>query len=278
MTSPFPDLTLFIGPQSRHGLAVNLAVRDNRPAMIRAGLDAYPTRMASPALRSLADPDKTLAERRAAFDALTENGPAFYAALNFLGALHREFRRSELFPEAESQLGGLAEVANDRAFRLVVAPDLLPDLFLAGSVSGLEERVRKTAWEQLYEISWADLIAGVRSALPGADITVLTHSGVALGDEPLARHLFGPAAAIVDDALFLRECLNDTGKAVLARMGGGSPPADVARDLYRSFADRVDAALCLERLGLDRLTRKLLMQRHDEDIERIRSLDRVEVM
>lgn len=278
MSGPFPDLTVFIGPQSRHALAVNLAVRDNRPAMIRAGLDAQPTRMASPALRSLADPNKTLEERRASFQAFTASGPAFFSALNFLGAPHKGFHRSELYPEAEVQLGGLAEVAGDRPFRLIIAPDTLPDLFLAVGSEILEDRVRNTPWEQLYEIDWADLVADTRGAMPGADMLVLTHPGTALGGTALLERLFGPAAGEVDPRHFLREGLNETGRAVLDRMGEGIPTDDVARDLYASFAERADAALCRDRLGLDRLTLKLLAQRHAEDIERIAALDRVEVM
>lgn len=278
MSAQFPDLTVFIGPQSRHGLAVNLAVRDHRPAMIRAGLNAHPTRLASPALRSLVDPAKTLAERRASFDALAAEGPSFYSALNFLGAPQKGFRHSELFPEAESQLGGLAEVAGDRRFRLIIAPDALPELFLAANSDVLEERVRKTGWEHLYEIGWADLIVETHEALPGAEILVLTHPGTALGGDAFMRRLFGPAAGETNQRLFLRECLNETGKAVLDRMGEGAAPEDLQHELYRSFADRADAALCHERLGMDRLTRKLLLQRFDEDIAFIATLDRVEVI
>ena len=51
-----------------------------------------------------------------------------------------------------------------------------------------------------------------------------------------------------------------------------------ARELYQSFAARADAAACRERLGMDRLTRKLLMQRFDEDMARIAAMARVEVI
>lgn len=278
MNGAHPQLTLFLGPQSRHGLALNLAVRDNRPALIRAGLAAFPTRMASPALRALADPNKTIDERRCAFEDLTADGPAFYSALNFLGAPHRGFQRAELFPEAEIQLGALAEVAADRPFRVILAPDTLPDLFLAVGSDELENRVRAASWEQLYEASWAELVENLLDALPCAGLLVLTNSGAATGGVALAECLFGPAADAVGPTVFLRETLNVTGQAVLDRMGAGTPTEEVARDLYRSFADRADVETCRERLGIDRLTRKLLLQRYDEDIERIAALDRVEVL
>lgn len=278
MAGPFPRLTLFIGPQSGHGLAVNLAVRANRPAMMKAGLWAFPTRLASPALRSIADADSTLAERRAAFLALAEEGPSFYAALNFLGAPHHGFRKSELFPGAEAQIGCLAEVAEDLEFRFVLAPDALPDLFLAAGSDTLERRVSETPWEQLYEAGWTDLVDGLMDCFPYAELLVLTHSGTTLGGAPLAERLFGPGAEAVAAGAFLHAGLTPTGQAVLDRMGGAAPPEKQARELYLSFADRADRETCRERLGIDRLTRRLLMQRFDEDLVRIAAMDRVEVI
>lgn len=278
MGDPFPGLTLFFGPQSGHALAINLAVRNQRPAMIRAGLAAYPTRMASPALRALADPNRTLNERREAFRALSGEMPAFYSALNFLGSPNKGFRRSELFPDASVQLGLLAEVAGDTPFRVILAPDALPDLFLAIESETVSDQIRNTSWEQLFEVSWAELVAEILEALPATDVIVLTHVGVALGQSELAARLFGPAADVVEPRLFLREALNVTGQAVLDRIGEGAPTDEVARDLYRSFARRVDEAACREALGMDRLTRKLLLQRFDEDLVEIAAMDRVEVL
>ncbi len=275
---PFPRLTLFLGPQSRHALAVNLAVRNNRPAMNRSGLAAFPTRLASPALRALANPDQSLDERRAAFRALSDNAPAFYSALNFLGASNKGFRTPELFPSAAIQLGLLAEVAEDQPFRVILAPDALPDLFLAVDSEILAEQIRNTAWEHLYEVSWAELVGEICDALPAAEVVVLTHRGVAVGGENVAEFLFGPAACEVASRHFLWEALNATGQAVLDRMGEGTPPDEVARDLYRSFGNRVDETACREKLGLDRLSRKLLLQRFDEDLAEIAATRRVKVI
>ncbi|MBT8417192.1 MAG: hypothetical protein KJO42_07100 [Silicimonas sp.] len=278
MPGPFPSLTLFIGPQSSHGLALNLVVRDNRPGMVKAGLAAMPTRLASPALRSIADPNRTLDERRATFAGFSDEAPAFFAALNFLGAPHKGFRQAELYPDAEVQLGLLAEVAGEARFRVVLSLDDLPNLFLATGSDVLEDRVRATPWEQLYAVSWAELVAGVLDCLPGAEVLVLTHAGVALGGATLVARLFGPAAGVLNGRDLLQAGLNLTGQAVLDRMGAATPDAAAARELYRSFADRADAAVCRERLGMDRLTRKLMLQRFDEDMGAIAAMDRVEVI
>lgn len=278
MGDPFPGLTLFVGPQSGHALAINLAVRNHRPAMIRAGLAAYPTRLASPALRGLADPNRTLGERRDAFLALSGEVPSFYSALNFLGSPNKGFRNSELFPEAAIQLGLLAEVAGEASFRVILAPDALPDLFLAVESEAINEQIRDASWEQLFEVSWAELVAEIREALPASEVIVLTHAGVALGGAALAARLFGPASDVVEPRFFLREALSVTGQAVIDRMGEGTPTDEVARDLYRSFARRVDDGACREALDMDRLTRKLLLQRFDEDLVDIAAMDRVEVI
>lgn len=278
MSGSFPDLTLFIGPGFSHGLAVHQVLRDNRKALFRAGLAAHPTRMASPALRAIADSNRTLDERREAFAGFSSSAPAFYAALNFLGSPYRGLRNADFFPDAEVQLGALAEVAGAARFRMVLALDSLPDLFMATELETLVERARATPWEQLYAASWADLLAGLLDCLPGAEVIVLTHAGLALGGEGLVERLFGPGAAVLNARDLLGQCLNVTGRAVLDRMGEAMPDEASARELYQSFAARADAAACRERLGMDRLTRKLLMQRFDEDMARIAAMARVEVI
>lgn len=278
MAGAVPSLTLFIGPASGHGLAVNQLVRDARPALVAAGLAAYPARLASPALRPIADPNRTLNERREAFADLSRGAPAFYAALDFLGAPRDGFRQSELFPDAEVHLGGLAEAAGPAPLRIVLAIDSLPDLFIATGSEAQDRRVRAAPWEQLYAVSWAELVAGMLECLPGAEVLVLTHRGAALGGAELMARLFGPGAEVLRAEGLLRACIGVTGQAVLDRMGGAMPDAAAADELYGAFALRADEAQCRERLGLDRLTRKLLMQRYDEDLAAIRAMDRTEVI
>lgn len=278
MSVGFPWLTLFLGPASGHGTAINSAVRVHRAEMGVAGLKAYPKRAASPALRGLSDPNKTLDERREAYFAMADEGPAFYSALNFLDTSRQGFRQAELFDDAEIKFGALAEVAGQEALRIAIAIDNLPDLFIAARSDLADRLVREMGWENLYEASWAELIEDAVDALPGAEFLVLTHAGVAKGGVGLLERLFGPGAGVVDGRAILRDTLSVTGQAVLERMGEGTPPNGVAEELYGSFADRADLETCKERLGIDRLTHKLLMHRYDEDLARIGALDRVEVI
>lgn len=279
MGGEFPDLTLFLGPQTRSGLALNLAVRNNRPAMIKAGLRAHPTRIASPALRALADQRRSVSERNETFAAMLEEAPAFHAALNMFAPSHKGFTGLELFPDSVFQLAALGDVAEYTRMRVIVTPDWLPDYFLAAASPPLETRVRGTGWEVLYELNWVDLVADICSVLPKADVLVLTPRGLALGLGPLGARLFGPGAVAVAPSFFLREALDVTGQAVLDRMEPGAPlSAEVAADLYASFAVRADREMCRERLGLDRQTLGLLATRFDEDMAEIAGMDRAEVV
>ena len=83
----------------------------------------------------------------------------------------------------------------------------------------------------------------------------------------------------VDARSFLREALTTTGRAVLGRIESDETPDEaVAGELYDSFALRFGPDECRDRLGLDRLTLKLLSQRFDEDIARMRGTSGVEVI
>ena len=282
MGTPFPNLTLFLGPQTQAGLALNLAIRNNRPGLIKAGLLAQPTRIASPALRGLLDRKRPLAERNAGFAAFMDQVPAFYAALNIFPMTHKGLPRFQLFPDAPAQLDALSEVVGYSRLRVIVTPDQLPDFFLAAGSEVLERAVRETSWDVLYELSWVDIVADLRASLPKAEILVLTPRGMALGQGPLVDRLLGPGAGVVGPFHFLREALDVTGQAVLDRMDPDSQLTDeVAADLYASFALRADEAMCDERLGIDRVTRALLAQRFDEDMAEIIEIagaDQVEVI
>lgn len=272
-----PDLTLFLGPQTQHGLAINSVVREYRAAMIGAGLAAHPTRIASPALRRVADPTDAPEARREAFRTLKGENAAFYSALNFLGDLPKSFRGPAIFPDAA--IATLGEAAAGADLRIVLTPDALPDVFVSAGSDALDSQVRATPWEVLFELSWAELAAGLRQAVPQAEMLVLTHGGVALGGADLQARLFGAAAKSLPPYSFLRSTLNTTGQAVLGRIDAEKGPEPrMAAELYGSFADRAGPQVCRERLGLDRLTVKLLKQRYDEDIAAIASMDRVEVI
>jgi hypothetical protein len=279
MAAPVPTLTLFIGPQTQAGLALNLAIRENRPALLRAGLAAHPTRIASPLLRGVSNPKSDIGTRRARFAEMAGDGPSFHSALNFFGMTRKGFRNFELFPGSLAALEALAEAAEGVPMRVILTPDRLPDFFLATGSDLVAEWVRATGWELLYELSWAEIVANVRAVLPSAEVLVLTHRGLALGGAALAERLFGAVSGAVVGPVFLRETLNATGRAVLDRMAlTAAPETAVAEELYSSFADRVDVETCRERLGLDRLTVKLLGQRLEEDLALMRAMRRVEVV
>lgn len=273
MPETFPRLTLFLGPPTRHGRALNDIVRTFRDAMISAGLDAHQNWVAMKRLRAVAEAPHGMAQP------LRREAPAFYSAMGFLDSARKGLRNAELFPNAMNQLAGIAVAAEHGPLRIVFAPDPIPDLFMAEGAAGVDEAVRTTPWEDLYELSWIDLVESVRASFPGAEILALTHRGMALGGSGLRRRLFGPAAGAVDARSFLREALTTTGRAVLGRIESDETPDEaVAGELYDSFALRFGPDECRDRLGLDRLTLKLLSQRFDEDIARMRGTSGVEVI
>ncbi len=271
-----PQLTIILGPQTRAALALNALVRENRQYLASKGMTVLPSRLASPMLRRAID-DRPEAERFAELDESTKPRPAILSAINMFGPPQAGMMRNELFPDAEVKLAGLGKIT--KGARIVLAIDPLPAFFLAADSTVLEERVRQTPWEVLFEVSWFDLVREIVEVLPDADFLVLSGQGVGRDPPGLAERIFGDEAkGLPNPHTLLRHLISETGHAVLDRMlTRGAPDVATLSDLYRSFAILPTRQEVKERLGIDRLTGILLQQRFDEDLQQIRTLPRVEV-
>lgn len=274
--SDLPELTFLLGPQTFMSLALNNFVRTNRPFFAQS-LNLLPSRIASPILRRASDarPEK---ERVEEFEKSAANRPAFYSSVNFFGPPHAALLGGEMFPSAETMLAGLASVSANA--RIILCIDSLPTFFLSARSDVLESRVRRTPWELLYELSWADLIREVVETLPAAEFLVLTPNGTMRAPQTLLRCLFGPQSENAPGAdVFLKTQITETGHAVLARVAESGPPGDgTLAEIYASFARRPGLNDMNERLGIDKTTSILLAQRFEEDLEEMRSFDRTEVI
>lgn len=272
-----PQLTIILGPQTRVAFALNALVRENRPFLASKNINALPSRLASPMLRRAID-ERPEDERLAELDESTRPRPAVLSAINMFGPPQAGIAQNELFPDAEVKFSGLAKAAKGALIVLCIDP--LPSFFLANENALLEERVRQTSWEVLFELSWFDLVREIVEVLPDADFLVVTGRGV--GNNPSAlieRILGGTSQDIPNPHALFRNLINETGHAVLDRMlEKATPEASTWADLYQSFALRPSKGETIERLGIDRLTGILLGQRFEEDLEQMKSLPRVEVL
>ena len=161
-----------------------------------------------------------------------------------------------------------------------MAIEPLPAFFLAAPSDPLEDRVRKTPWEVLYELSWFELLTELVELLPAASFMVLNGARDTLDVADISRRLLGDESAnLPQPHILLRHLISDTGHAVLDRMvERGTPDPETLADLYQSFALRPKRQDLRERLGMDKTTGILLEQRFDEDLEKIAKLPRVEVI
>lgn len=271
-----PDLTILLGPQTRVSLALNAHLRENRQYLNDEGFVALPSRLASPIVRRAID-DRPLDERLAEFQSATDAGPAILSAINMFGPPQAGLAKGELFPDAELTLAGLDPIIGSA--RIVLAIDVLPEFFLAAQSEALEDRVRKTPWEVLFELSWYDLVNELVALLPAASFLILAGARVGKSLPRLEETLLGSVAGTLPQPhTLMRHLISETGQAVLDRMlTRGHPDADTLADLHQSFALTASLADQRDRLGLDKVTSILLDQRFEEDLEKIAALPRVEI-
>ncbi len=272
-----PEVTLILGPQTGVSLALNVHLRENRNGLRSHGITVMPSRFASPLMRRVVD-QRPEAERLAEFKAKAMPRPVILSAVELLGRPQAGLAKGELFPDAELALAGMATIIRDA--RVVFAIDPLPSFFLAAGSDLLEERVRTTPWEVLYELNWYEMLTELVDLLPDATFLVLTGRGVAKEpQQTLARLLGDDLTDLPAPYSMLRQLISETGHAVLDRMlERGPPDAEMLADLCKSFSLTPAKEDIRDRLGLDKVTNILLEQRFEEDLEQIATLPRVELI
>lgn len=277
MTEDLPDLTLILGPQTYLSLALNAHLRENRHHLRAKGITVLPSRLATPMLRRAID-ERPEAERTKEFNAKSAPRPVILSAVSMLGQPQGGLAKGELFPDAEFALANLGPFVKQG--RIVFAIDPLPSFFLAYGSEALEERVRQTSWEVLYELNWHEFLAEMVDILPDATFLILTGKGFHRDPSGAAnRVLGGEMADLPQPYTMFRHMISETGHAVLDRMlTQGEPDMSVLADVHKSFAIQPTSRELQERLGIDRVTNILLEQRFEEDLEKIVDLPRVEVI
>lgn len=274
------NLTILVGPPTPMSLRLNQIVREERRALAASGLNAVPSRLATPALKKIAAPDSDPVQRGRDFAEAIGGGSAFLSAVGFLTLPKGAVTGSDIVPDATDLFARLGGPLSLHRSRIVVAVDSFPALCHAARSEAVDNGVRRTEWEQLYELEWLSLFAGIEKACPDAEIAILTPKGAAVRSPEVLSYLFGPAMEGLSDPYRLLDLsLDDTGRAVLRRMRAEENVREsTVADLYDSFAPRPAAEDVAERLGIDRLTGVLLEQRLEEDLATLSAHERMVVL
>lgn len=274
-----PDLTLILGPVTPLALRLNALIRAERAALETAGCRAWPTRLATPGLRSVIEPEVSPVERGRRFAELAGEGQAVLAAIGFFGHPSGGLAGRDLLPDLEMMLAALAGPLSLRPARVVFTIDSLPAFFLAANSDALDAKVRETPWETLYDLSWTDTALELLAALPNADVAIASPKGAAVRSAEMMGWLFGAASEALSDPFGLLEMsVDEIGRDALAKArASGVPRESTLGELYDTFRIGPDPKERTARLGIDKLTATLLDQRLDEDLHAIRQIDRVTV-
>lgn len=272
-----PDVTVILGPQTRVAIALNAHLRENRHYLRMQGVTAVPSRLATPIVRRAID-ERAEAERVEEFNAKATPRPIVLSAIGMFGQPQNGLANGELFPDAEVALANFAPFLKQG--RVVFCIDALPAFFLAAGAPALEERVRQTAWEILYELSWHELLSEIVDLLPDASFVILTQEGFGKDPRKALELILGSAGeGVPHPHTMLRQMIDQTGHAVLDRMlARGLSDKDTLVEVYKSFVMRPTKDDLKDRLGMDKVTNILLEQRFAEDLVEISKLSRVQVI
>lgn len=195
------------------------------------------------------------------------DGRAFVSGLRLLGP---PMTREGFFAQAETRLGASGICSMEAATAiLAIAP--LSQLHVGSG----DERLARTRWEDLYALSWTDLVVRIRAVLGPVPLVVLTPRGGALQSASLIRRFFGPGVA--DARALLRASLNEAGRGKLGRIEDAGR-LDAVPALYATHAETRGPAQAEKALAIDPVTFDLLEDRFAEDVARIAQMDGVELV
>ncbi|MGI9389460.1 MAG: hypothetical protein ACR2O1_05320 [Boseongicola sp.] len=276
------QVTLLVGPQTRLARALNDAVRTRRAAIAAAGVTAFPSRIATRALRA-AMSDKTSDDHSyvslASELSLHDGRPVFLSAINLLGGPASAFYRQELFPHAEQMISGPGTALSEVVSRVVTTIEPLHHFLMSLRVPTLHQRVADSPWEALYELSWSDLVSEICEAFPTSQVLVLSPDAAFVNASTVLFELFGVAGARIDPAFLQRPHLTPNGQAALSSIRETKDPApDILEELLAAHRDTPDSAELEARTGIDKLTSTLLEQRFLEDIRDLETLPNVRLL
>ena len=276
MSEAFPELTLFLGPQTSLGRSINDIMRVSRGAFPDAGLRVYPNRISMPIIGQCQDATRSVAERQEVIKAAAAGLPMLLSATSFFGGGREMFSGLRLLPGAGDRFRSLQGVAPQA--RIVLSVDPVHHLFLAQQAGALDTRVVSAGWEQVFELSWVEAVQDIRDVLPEAEILILT-ANAARCSETVMADLLGPGAGALPDLLGLfRPALDETGRAILARLEAEGP-IDQKRqeELLDSFKRELEYIVFKEKYGFDKVTDLLLKQKFSEDVAQIEKIPNVRV-
>ncbi|MGI9395801.1 MAG: hypothetical protein ACR2OY_14235 [Boseongicola sp.] len=276
------QVTLLVGPQTRLARALNDAVRTRRAAIAAAGVTAFPSRIATRALRAAMGNDMRDDKKQLSLAAelsLHEGRPVFLSAINLLGGPAAAFYRRELFPNAEQMIAGPSSALTEIVSRVVTTIEPLHHFLLSLRLPTLHQRVADSPWEALYELSWSDLVSEICEAFPTSQVLVLTPDAAFVNASNVLAELFGVAGERIDPAHIQRPHLTPNGQVALSSIQATNDPApDVLEELLAAHRDMPDAAELKARTGIDNLTSTLLEQRFLEDLQDLESLPNVRLL
>lgn len=277
MREAFPQLTLFLGPPTNLARVFNRLIRVYRHALPEAGLRVYPNRMAMPIVGHCQDTARSVADRQEILAKAAGGLPMILSATSFLGGGRDMFSGLRLFPGAGNRFSAFQSIAPNARLIMTMAP--VHHLFSALESELMNNQVESAGWEQVFELSWIDMVRDARESLPESELVLLT-DGASTRSEQVLTEILGEAASALPNSLgLLRPSLNETGQAVLARMEAEGE-VDQARqlELFENFQMKLEPSVFQEKFGFDKVTDALLCQRFEEDLLEIGKMPGVRVL
>lgn len=258
-------------------------LRRNAAVLAAAGFAVPDREVFAPVLReAFLDGDLT-PERRAELAEVLDLPEGTHRAIfvneHFWSSPLGLLNESELYADAEEKSGFFFDFVGATGQSLLVTIETMADFLPRFPNEPLRRRIARTDWADLFELSWFELVDGLRKALPECELLVLDYRYA----PALMPRVFGHLVPEIEYGTlagayrYAKRNLHWPGRDRLAALIEAlEPGSSIDPGILLGLMDSHPRALLdpktREDLGIDEDLAELLAIRHREDLGRIRAL------
>ncbi|MEM9344372.1 MAG: hypothetical protein AAGA87_15115 [Pseudomonadota bacterium] len=180
----------------------------------------------------------------------------------------------ELYADAEGKSVFIDELFRPQRYTIMIAIDNFAEFFPKLRNETLRQTVRDMPWEAVYELSWYDMVLGLRAACPRAEFVVIRSETFPGNAHHLLRRLLPAAEFPTDESEdLIRSSIRWRGHNGLNDMvAEGRLSAEDTVPFVQSFRKGRPNRKSQLDVGFDRDMVELLTSRYDEDWRKIVAL------
>lgn len=274
-------LITFFGAQGPVGGGLRTVLNASTDALARCRYQAPHREVFAAPIREAIDAGDADADRQWTVISKIAEGPTpdglFLVNEHYWSSSALILENGELYADAEGKSVFIDELLRPARYTIMIAIDNFAEFFPKLRNKALRSAVNDMPWEAVYELSWYDMVLGLRAACPRAEFVIVRSETFPAIAHDLLRRLLPDAAYVPEQENedLIRSSIRWRGQGELnAMVAEGRLIPEVTVPFVRTFRKGRPNQTSQRDVGFDRDMVELLTSRYEEDWRKIVSLQR----